>query len=442
MVVKSAFAAQKRRQIFRIATSSLVVAGLATGAVVYLFNPTSAPATIELIPTATPSPTQPAHPAEDAETTDASQGIRGGVSGNGDGPGDGVGTGQGGAASPESATAGAAAPGPAFDASSAQSSPTGQPAAQRDPALGEGGAAVAQHAVRWPLETRDRYITSGFGPRNSPCSGCSSNHRGLDFSGAAGSPIGSIAAGIVIDVSPTDQSGLGVHVVVEHRVDGKMTRSVYAHMLTGSLTVSAGDVVVAGEKLGELGNTGASTGPHLHLEIVIEGTHVDPYTFLKKYADDEDVEVIDRPCVDWHANEDPDAEGEGWLPDEDTLEVDPKELPDASVPSAQATTPPSGSGATSGPSESPMTDPSTTPTESNPSDGTIAPPESGTPDQSTTPSSPATTPADTPDPPEAEPTDGEGATDTSEPADGGTPAEGTGSPKAPSGTDAATSETP
>ncbi|KAB1644744.1 M23 family metallopeptidase [Gulosibacter chungangensis] len=283
---------RKRRQVLRLATASVVVAGLLTTAGAYLANPSTDPAAIDLIPTADPSFSQP---------TDTIEPVTGG---------------QGGGVTPDSA----------FGPTSIRTGESGQAANPNSAALNGATNQKAQQAVQWPLASGDKNITSGFGPRVSPCAGCSSNHRGLDFAGAVGTPVGSISAGIVIDVSRVDNGGLGVHVVVEHRIDGKVTRSVYAHLLTGSLTVKPGDVVLAGEKIGELGNTGSSTGPHLHLEIVVQGTHVDPYTFLKKYADDEDIDVIDRPAVDWAEDQDPDAEGEGWTPNKDTLKLDPAEL--------------------------------------------------------------------------------------------------------------------
>lgn len=345
----------------------MLVTGLVTSAGVYLASPATDPNAIDTIPTADPSYAQPQSTAEG---------------------------GQGGGITPESA----------FGASSIRSGTSGQAGeAASGSALNAGSNPMAQQAVQWPLATRDQNITSWFGPRVSPCSGCSSNHRGIDFGGAVGTPIGSISAGVVIDVTPTDQGGLGVHVVVEHRIDGKTTRSVYGHMLAGSLTVEPGDVVLAGEKLGELGNTGASTGPHLHLEIIVEGTHVDPYTFLKRYADDEDVEVIDRPPVDWYDNEDPDAEGEGWVPDEDTLTPDPEQVPDVDTSKPAQTNKPTASG--SDPAEE-------QPAEGQPAEGQPA----ETPAQ--TGGAPGATPTGTggPDAQEGDPSDGApGATQTPAP---------------------------
>lgn len=343
--------ALRRSHVIRLATTALIVTGLTTTAGISLANPSTLPEAITIVPTVDPSYTQQVAPTETVEG------------------------GQGGGITPDSALGG----------SSIRSGTGGQAVNPHSAALNAGSNPTAQQAVQWPLATGSQYITSGFGPRNSPCFGCSSNHRGLDFSGAVGSPIGSISAGIVIDVMPSDHGGLGVHVVIEHRINGKLTRSVYAHMLAGSLTVKPGDVVLAGEKIGELGNTGSSTGPHLHLEIIVQGAHVDPYTFLKRYADDEDVEVIDRPAVDWNEDQDPEAEGEGWVPDEDTLTLDPSQLPDVD-PTVTAPEP----------TETPVSTPEPTP-ETRPTESTDPTP---TESAGTTPTDPTETPPSETDAPE------------------------------------------
>ena len=134
-------------------------------------------------------------------------------------------------------------------------------------------------AIQWPFPTGVP-ITDGFGPRAAPCSGCSTMHKGLDMTPGVGTPIGAIAAGTVIEAVSSD-AGLGVSARIEHLVDGRTYVSVYAHMQFGSLTVSEGDQVQVGQQIGAVGNTGQSTGPHLHLEIWQDGTTpIDPYAWL------------------------------------------------------------------------------------------------------------------------------------------------------------------
>jgi murein DD-endopeptidase MepM/ murein hydrolase activator NlpD len=139
--------------------------------------------------------------------------------------------------------------------------------------------------IRWPFP---RYvpIASGFGPRTAPCGGCSSFHDGLDFLPGAGTAIGAIAPGVVIIVGQ-DTGGYasyGTRVVIDHVVNGQKVQSLYAHMIAGSPTVRVGDTVTVGQTLGLVGNTGASTGAHLHLGISIGGSFVDPFAWLKANA--------------------------------------------------------------------------------------------------------------------------------------------------------------
>lgn len=196
-------------------------------------------------------------------------------------------------------------------------------ASSREVPLTGAAAATAAAGVQWPADMSKVTVTDGFGPRTSPCSGCSSNHRGLDLAGPEGTRLGSIAAGTVVDVVRTDMGGLGAHVVVEHRIDGHQVRSVYGHMVTGSPAVNIGDQVKPGQLVGLLGNTGASTGPHLHLEIIVDGTHVDPQKFLQKYADGKPVDVFgEAPAWNPPSGNSSD-EGEGWTPEKSESYVPP-----------------------------------------------------------------------------------------------------------------------
>ncbi len=136
--------------------------------------------------------------------------------------------------------------------------------------------------IQWPF--RDAVpVVSGFGPRIAPCGACSSFHDGLDLAGGRGNPIGAIAEGVVSAVV-VDRGGYGVHVIVDHVINGQSVQSLYAHMLSGSPSVVVGQSVTVGQKLGLVGNTGASTGAHLHLGIFIDKVPVDPFAWLKANA--------------------------------------------------------------------------------------------------------------------------------------------------------------
>ena len=117
-------------------------------------------------------------------------------------------------------------------------------------------------------------ISSGFGPRRDPINGGAAMHRGLDFRGPTGAPIHAAATGRVSFVGV--KSGYGKVVEISHG-RGLVTR--YAHMSRFNTRVGA--EVPAGAVIGAIGNTGRSTGPHLHFEVRIDGRAVNPRPFLE-----------------------------------------------------------------------------------------------------------------------------------------------------------------
>lgn len=136
-------------------------------------------------------------------------------------------------------------------------------------------------SIQWPFAVGVP-VGDRFGYRN--CAGCSVNHGGTDFNPGDGSPIQAIADGVVRTVIDGEGS-LGVHVIVDHEIDGQLVSSVYAHMQHGTAAVNEGDPVKVGQLLGLVGSTGMSTGPHLHFEIRLDGvTKVDSYLWLKANA--------------------------------------------------------------------------------------------------------------------------------------------------------------
>lgn len=117
------------------------------------------------------------------------------------------------------------------------------------------------------------WITSYFGLRLSPTSGRVKMHEGLDIGGKHGTPIVSPADGIVTFVGK--KPGFGVLVQLDH---GYGLESIYAH--ADSATVRKGEVLRRGDMIARVGNTGYSTGPHLHYEIRVNGTPVDPLYYI------------------------------------------------------------------------------------------------------------------------------------------------------------------
>jgi murein DD-endopeptidase MepM/ murein hydrolase activator NlpD len=137
-------------------------------------------------------------------------------------------------------------------------------------------------AVVWPVLNPDQR-SSGFGPREAPCAGCSTNHDGVDFNPGNGTPVMSIADGVVV-LATENGGGLGVNVEVQHNIDGELITSSYAHMQYGSIAVSVGEHVTAGQQLGLVGTTGQSTGPHLHLEMFgADGVRFDGFAWLEAH---------------------------------------------------------------------------------------------------------------------------------------------------------------
>ena len=137
--------------------------------------------------------------------------------------------------------------------------------------------------IQWPFPVPVP-ITSGFGPRLvEGCGFCSTFHEGVDFNPGSGVPIQAIASGVVSKVE-FDGGGLGNNVTIDHNINGQKVQSVYGHMLTGSVRMVVGQMVKVTDEVGQVGSSGASTGAHLHLEIHLNNTPVDPFAWLKANA--------------------------------------------------------------------------------------------------------------------------------------------------------------
>lgn len=133
-----------------------------------------------------------------------------------------------------------------------------------------------QHA--WPLPTNvTQKFTSGFGSRKDPFHGRDSFHGGIDLAAAVGTPVLASADGVVTKVE--NGSRYGKYVSVRHR-DG--SESSYGHLSAQSVRV--GQNVRQGQKVGELGSTGRSTGPHLDYRIKRNGELFNPMTVLRQPA--------------------------------------------------------------------------------------------------------------------------------------------------------------
>ena len=124
----------------------------------------------------------------------------------------------------------------------------------------------------WPVPSSFS-ISSPFGPRIHPITRRHDNHTGIDIRAESGSDIVAAADGVVI-LSGWN-GGYGITVIIDH---GGGIHTLYAH--NSQNLVSVGDVVVRGQRIALIGSTGVSTGPHLHFEVRVGGTAVDPRPFL------------------------------------------------------------------------------------------------------------------------------------------------------------------
>jgi len=122
----------------------------------------------------------------------------------------------------------------------------------------------------WPVKG---WLTSSFGYRTSPFTGRREMHKGIDVATRTGTPIIAPADGIV--VFSGREGGFGNMLLIDHGY-GIMTR--YGHC--ASLEVKKGDKVKRGDVVAKVGNTGRSTGPHLHYEVAVNGVAVNPMRYI------------------------------------------------------------------------------------------------------------------------------------------------------------------
>ena len=122
----------------------------------------------------------------------------------------------------------------------------------------------------WPTSGE---VTSGFGWRNSPWGGSSELHPGIDIANSMGTPIFATADGVVVQSGWS--GGYGNIVQIEH---GNGIETIYGH--NSRIVVNVGQSVKKGQVISYMGSTGRSTGPHVHYEVRVNGTAIDPIRFL------------------------------------------------------------------------------------------------------------------------------------------------------------------
>ena len=138
-----------------------------------------------------------------------------------------------------------------------------------------------------PIANRDlKRTASGYGYRIDPVYNVRTFHKGMDFSCDKRTPVYATADGVI--ESAKWQRGYGYTVVIDH---GFGYKTLYAHLLDKKFLVRRGQKVVRGEQIALSGNSGKSTGPHLHYEVIVKGEHVNPVNY---YFMDLDAEGYDQ----------------------------------------------------------------------------------------------------------------------------------------------------
>ena len=124
----------------------------------------------------------------------------------------------------------------------------------------------------WPVQRG--WISSHFGKRIDPINGTLAFHHGLDFAGVLGDGVVTVAAGIVSRVQT--MKDYGIMVEIDH---GNHLRTRYAHNM--KVLVEPGDIVAKGQRVALMGETGRSTGPHVHFEVLRFNRRVNPVSYIK-----------------------------------------------------------------------------------------------------------------------------------------------------------------
>lgn len=139
---------------------------------------------------------------------------------------------------------------------------------------GSAGASqiIGNGVLAWP--TTSQRITSYYGWRVAPVAGATSWHDAIDIGASIGTPVYAAADGTVITANWGYNGGRGVYVMIDHG-NGLVTR--YQHL--SDMYVSVGQKVSKGQNIAAVGNTGASSGPHLDYAIYVNGSTVDPLTY-------------------------------------------------------------------------------------------------------------------------------------------------------------------
>ncbi len=135
------------------------------------------------------------------------------------------------------------------------------------------GRSIIRALMRTPVD--GARVSSGFGMREHPVLGFQKLHRGTDFAAPTGTPIFAAGSGVIEFAAPKGANGNFVRLRHDNGWE-----TLYLHMNAFAPGLAAGQRVVQGQAIGEVGTTGRSTGPHLHYEVHIDGAPVDPQSIV------------------------------------------------------------------------------------------------------------------------------------------------------------------
>ena len=136
--------------------------------------------------------------------------------------------------------------------------------------------------IQWPFPVGVP-VSAAYGS-SSYLAEFSSAHSGVDLTPGEGAEVHAVTAGTV-RIATESGGDYGVTVLIDHVIDGQVVSTRYGHMQYGSLQVSQGEKVTAGQVIGKVGQTGKATGPHLHLEVLLGGTTTtDPMPWLAEHT--------------------------------------------------------------------------------------------------------------------------------------------------------------
>jgi murein DD-endopeptidase MepM/ murein hydrolase activator NlpD len=136
--------------------------------------------------------------------------------------------------------------------------------------LGRASRVLASLPSRWPVRGP---VNSEYGQRRSPWAPNSEFHSGIDIGAPVGTPVKAPAPGVVMFAG--QHAEYGVTLIIDH---GNDTRSLYGHL--SRLNVTVDQTIKRGDQVALTGNTGRSSGPHLHYEIQVKGQPVNPHSYI------------------------------------------------------------------------------------------------------------------------------------------------------------------